>query len=691
MASGVIWGSFTGVSTDRVRPYIQWSSTPNSSTNQSSITATLVFVKYNATYYSYNKSMSNTSNIDGSTSPSNNAFNIGPKGTAPIYSTVRSRTVTVTHNADGTRTCWIGWSGQTGTSLGNFDFGATVTLDTIAKAPTVTTNACSNVNNTSFTASGTVTGDGYATVTSRGFCYSSSNSNPTLADSYKVVGSGTGWFSTSITGLSAGTTYYIRSFATNSAGTGYGNVVTQATTYSAPTVTTNAVTNIDKFSATLNGNVNADNGSAITERGFVYSTTTNPVIGGGGVVKQTVAGTTGAYSYNASSLSAKTTYYVKAYATNEAGTSYGSQTSFETLSAAPSVTSTGVTNLVDTTATLGGNVTADNGSTITERGVCYSTSENPTTANNKQVVSGTTGSYTKDITGLTAATTYHYRAFATNAYGTSYGSDVAFRTQPSKVTSFLGTVTGKTTIDLSWVKGVGSTYTIIRRKAGSYPANAWDGIGVYSGTGTTTTDTGLSAGTAYYYRAWARDGADNYSRDAADLTKTTHYGLTNPEEAYEEDSVYATAPANDNKVYVKLSKDGGTTWSNELEATLPSSNGTVSFGSSGTELWGFMTLNGDDVDDTSFRLKITLGSNKTSYQTYKNFGFTITPTYLLTGIEVNVKGYHSSETSYIDGISVKCRYGTSVLPIKAGSQAFDSTTGKLVFFDGTNWKQVATT
>jgi len=104
-----------------------------------------------------------------------------------------------------------------------------------------------------------------------------------------------------------------------------------------------------------------------------------------------------------------------------------------------------------------------------------------------------------------------------------------------------------------------------------------------------------------------------------------------------------------------------------------------------------MTLNGDDVDDTSFRLKITLGSNKTSYQTYKNFGFTITPTYLLTGIEVNVKGYHSSGTSYIDGISVKCRYGTSVLPIKAGSQAFDSTTGKLVFFDGTNWKQVATT
>ncbi|HOM78215.1 MAG TPA: hypothetical protein PLT50_03375, partial [bacterium] len=418
-SSGTINGSFSGVATTVAYPYIYWEVVATGP-NYHNVKASIYYKKLNASWGSYNLSHSVTETINGDSNTGNFAFDLRPVGTAPITCFVRSRTVTVYHNAPVNIT--ISFSSVTKTSLGNGSASGTASLDAIPVVPSVSTDACSNVNNTSFTASGTVTGDGYATVTSRGFCYSSTTSNPTLADSYKVVGSGTGAFSTSITGLSAGTTYYIRSYATNSAGTGYGNVVTQATTYSAPTVTTNAVTNIDKFSATLNGSVNADNGSAITERGFVYSTTTNPVIGGSGVIKQTVAGTTGAYSYNATSLSAKTTYYVKAYATNEAGTSYGSQTSFETLSAAPSVTSTGVTNLVDTTATLGGNVTADNGSTITERGVCYSTSENPTTANNKQVVSGTTGSYTKDITGLTAATTYHYRAFATNAYGTSYGS-----------------------------------------------------------------------------------------------------------------------------------------------------------------------------------------------------------------------------------------------------------------------------
>lgn len=686
-SSGTINGTFTGASPSNVYPYIKWSVVATGP-NYHNIEAKLYYKKLNASWYSYNMSHSNTITINGNSHTTNSPFDLRPQGVAPITCLVRSRTVTVYHNAPINIT--ISFSSVTGTSLGSGSASGTASLDAIPVVPSVSTSGCSNVTNTSLTASGNVTGDGYATVTSRGFCYSSTNSNPTLADSYVVSGSGTGSYSASITGLAPGTTYYIRSYATNSAGTGYGNVVTQATTYSAPSVTTSAVSNIDKFSATLNGSVNSDNGSTVTERGFVYSTNTNPVIGGAGVTKVTVSGTLGGYSYNATSLSAKTTYYVKAYATNVAGTSYGSQTSFETLPAAPTVESTGVTNLLDTTATFGGNVVSDNGSTISERGVCYNTSANPTTANNKQVVSGTTGSYTKNITGLTAATTYHYRAFATNIYGTSYGSDVELRTRPGNPSGLSGTVTGKTTIDLTWTKGNGSTYTVIRRSTGSYPTSPDSGTAVYSGVGTSTTDTGLTAGTTYYYRAWARDGSDNYSSGTADLTRTTHYGLTNPGNAYEEDSVYATAPANDNKIYIKLSKNGGASWGSEIEKELPSSNGVVSFGESGNELWGFMTATGADMNDTNFRLHITLGSNKTSYQIYKNFGFTITSTYLLTGIEVRVKGYHSEGTSYIDGISIKCYYGTSVLPIKPGSQAFDSTTGRLVYFDGTNWKQVAT-
>lgn len=547
----------------------------------------------------------------------------------------------------------------------------------------------SNINNTSFTAASDVTDDMGYTVSSKGFCYSSSNATPTLADSSKVVNSGTGAYSTSITGLSAGTTYYIRSYATNAAGTSYGAVKTQATTYSAPTVTTSAITNIDKFTATFNGNVTSDNGSTVTERGFVYSTTTNPVIGGDSVTKQTVVGTTGVYLHNATSLSAKTTYYVKAYATNAAGTSYGSQTSFETLSAAPSVTSSGVTDLLDTTVTLGGNVTSDNGATVTERGIVYNISTNPTTANSKIVVTGTTGAYTGDATGLTPATTYYYRAYAINSYGTAYGENVTFKTEPSKPTSLTGTVVGKTQVDLAWVKGIGSTYTIVRRATGSYPATPGSGTSVYSGVGTFTSDTGLTAGTTYYYRAWGRDGSNNYSTETADITKTTDYGLTDSGNAYAEDSSYATAPSNDSKIYVSISKDGGTTWSPEIASDLPASNGVVTFGSSSSVLWG-QTLTGDDIDDASFRVLVKLGSNKTSYQIFKDFGFSITSTYVLTGLEINIKGYFDTDTSYIDGVSAKCYYGTSVLPVKAGTQAFDSTVKELVLFDGLNWKQLLT-
>lgn len=547
----------------------------------------------------------------------------------------------------------------------------------------------SNINNTSLTASSDVTDDMGAQITDKGFCYSSSNSNPTLSDSYKSVGVGTGAYSTSITGLAAGTTYYIRSYASNSAGTAYGSVKTQATTYSAPAVQTGAVSNIDKFTATFNGTVSSDNGSSVTERGFVFSTTTNPLIGGGGVTKQIVTGTTGSYSYNATSLSAKTTYYVKAYAINAAGTSYGSQTSFETLSAAPSVVSTGVTNLFDTTVTLGGNVTSDNGSTITERGLVYSINENPTVANNKIISSGTTGTYSGGITGLTPAVTYYYRAYAINSYGTSYGENVSFRTKPSKPTLLNGVAAGKTQINLTWTKGIGSTYTIVRRATGGYPATPSSGTGVYSGVGTSTSDTGLNAGTTYYYRVWARDGSNNYSSETADLTVTTDYGLANPENAYSENSLYASAPANDNKIYVKISKDAGVSWSPELEGTLPTSNGLITFGSSSSILWG-VSLSGDDIDNESFRVSVTLGSNRRTYQTFKNFGFTVNASYLLTGLEIRIKGYHSSGTSYIDGISSKCYYGTSVLPVKAGTQAFDSTVKELVLFDGLNWKQLLT-
>lgn len=93
-------------------------------------------------------------------------------------------------------------------------------------------------------------------------------------------------------------------------------------------------------------------------------------------------------------------------------------------SVAPSVTTNNISNVSYTSVTLNGNVTSDGGATITERGFYFGTNSSSPTNNTKYTVSGTTGSYSNNRTGLSASTTYYCWAFATNASGTTYGSRV---------------------------------------------------------------------------------------------------------------------------------------------------------------------------------------------------------------------------------------------------------------------------
>ena len=113
---------------------------------------------------------------------------------------------------------------------------------------------------------------------------------------------------------------------------------------------------------------------------------------------------------------------------------------------APTVTTQSVTTIASTTATGRGNVTSDGGATVTERGVCWSTSSTPTTAGSKATASGTTGAFTASITGLSPSTLYYVRAYAINSVGTSYGSQVTFTTSAQKITfgEYLGAGSGTT-------------------------------------------------------------------------------------------------------------------------------------------------------------------------------------------------------------------------------------------------------
>ena len=293
--------------------------------------------------------------------------------------------------------------------------------------PSVSTSLVSDISYTSASCGGTVYDDGGASVTARGVCWGTSQ-NPTVNGNHTNNGSGTGAFTSSITGLAANTTYYVRAYATNSVGTAYGTQRTFTTSADLPTVTTTEVSNVTTTSATCGGTVTSDGGATVTARGVCWSTSQNPTVSD----SHTTDGSgTGSFASSLTELVANTTYYVRAYATNCAGTTYGEQRTFTTMLTTPTVTTNTISNITATSATCDGNVTATGGASVTARGVCWSTSQNPTVADSHTTDGGGTGSFTSNISGLSANTTYYVRAYATNSAGTAYGNQVSFATTSS--------------------------------------------------------------------------------------------------------------------------------------------------------------------------------------------------------------------------------------------------------------------
>lgn len=207
---------------------------------------------------------------------------------------------------------------------------------------------------------------------------------------------------------------------------------------SPPTVLTGTRTGVTTSFATLGGNITNNGGTAVTTSGIVIGTSPAPTVGGLGVIDSITNPlvASGSFTINTNALAAGTTYYYRAYAINAAGTGYGPDSSFTTNAAAvvPTVLSTGKLNVLATTATIGGNITSDGGATVTASGIVFTTSGIPSigggsidSTTNPLVLSGT---YSFNLVGLTPATTYYFRAYATNAVGTAYSALDSFFTQP---------------------------------------------------------------------------------------------------------------------------------------------------------------------------------------------------------------------------------------------------------------------
>lgn len=198
--------------------------------------------------------------------------------------------------------------------------------------PTVNTSNVTNITQTSAKCGGVVTESGASEVTARGVCWSRNTTEPTVSDSHTTDGSGNGSFTSSITGLNSNTTYYVRAYATNGTGTSYGEAK-NFTTDSPPPVTvpvvhTSNVTGVGLYSATCGGTVTDDGGAPVTARGVCWCRQ-------GGLPTISDSHTTdgaglGNFTSSITGLYTITTYYVRAYATNSAGTAYGETRSFMT-------------------------------------------------------------------------------------------------------------------------------------------------------------------------------------------------------------------------------------------------------------------------------------------------------------------------------------------------------------------------
>jgi hypothetical protein len=343
--------------------------------------------------------------------------------------------------------------------------------------PTVTSGAASSVTQTTATVAGSIPSIGCSAITSNyGVEWSTTNGFPNGTGTAVLATNLTGGnFSSNLSGLAPATTYYYHAFATNAAGTGYGAQGSFTTVSPNPTITTTALTAFGSIcinttagpnSFTINGtNLTNANVTVGALAGFTYSTTaagtyttTLSLTQPGGTYSQQIFvrfSPTAVQSYNGNIPVAGGGV---AATVNVAASGAG-------VSTAPTVTTGAASAITQTTATAAGSIPNTGCTAITAYGIEYSTTNGFPNGSGTQTASTNlaAGSFTSALSGLAPATTYYYKAYATNAGGTSYGAQQSFTTvaptlSATALTAFGAVCTNTTTNANSFtITGVGLT------------------------------------------------------------------------------------------------------------------------------------------------------------------------------------------------------------------------------------------
>jgi phosphodiesterase/alkaline phosphatase D-like protein len=332
--------------------------------------------------------------------------------------------------------------------------------------------------------------------------------------------------------LSPGETYHVRAYATNSAGTAYGEDFTFTTNGAAPLTYPYNASNILSTSATLAGYVDPNYSSTTVT--FEYGTTDSY----GQTITATQSPLTGGGSYlevtrNITGLNPGTIYHFRIKAANVFGTTYSTDMTFTTLGGAPLAYPYNASNILSTSATLAGYVDPNYSSTtITfEYGITDNYGQNVTAVQSPLSDGGSYVEVTRNITGLNPGTIYHFRIKAVNALGTTYSSDMTFTTlggaplaYPYNATNILST--SATLVGYVDPNYSSTTITFEYGTTDSYGQSVTATQSPLTGGGSyvevTRNITGLIAGTLYHFRIKAVNALG--TTFSSDLTFTTTGG-----------------------------------------------------------------------------------------------------------------------------------------------------------------------
>jgi len=295
------------------------------------------------------------------------------------------------------------------------------------KTPVLRTLDVDNITAISARCIGKINSLGDLEVSERGICWSF-DSFPSISNKKAYDSGDTGVFKVNIDDLFPESEYYAWAYIINTAGVWYGNTIRFTTPQGElPVVETAEITGIFENSAICGGYVMKEGTTAVEARGVCWASSPNPTLDD----DYTLDGAgQGVFVSIISNLNAGTKYFVRAYATNKIGTSYGNEMVFIAGQpfTSPKVNISGIPNITHFSAIIEGEVTSDGGKPVISKGICWSRNPLPTTADLFTNEGPGTGYFSSFLNNLKMGTKYYARAYATNDIATSYSNEIVFTT-----------------------------------------------------------------------------------------------------------------------------------------------------------------------------------------------------------------------------------------------------------------------